>query len=367
MAGAAVDLLRQDRPRRIAYAVVALILLVLCFEPRHYLAKVKLLPQEDSGAGLSAVLAQVGGGGLQNFAALMGSHQTVELLTTVGRSNEVATNVISRLHLAGTSEFGDADHAKIVLSRKVDVHSLTGGVLEIQAKDADPRLAYQLVSTYASEIQSRVAALTLEQSAKKKEVVSERFRDAVSGLAQAQAALDEFRKANGLAAPAQQFGAAVGLATSLQAELQAKQVALQATEQFKTAQNVEVQGLEASIASLQAQLAKAQSNSGGVNSGSLTAIAAKQSEYLNLFRDERFEDALVAIYTRSLEQASVEELTAKANSSIQVVEAPYIDPHRQYNIGAIGALLAVLLLAFYTEYYVPATNLGRRTRRDAVK
>jgi len=325
-----------------------------------------MLPQDEQSGGLAAVLGSLGGG-LQNFASLIGTHQTVEVYLLIARSNDVFADVVNRLHLVGPHGFRTAEAAKLSLARRVDIHSLTGGILEIQARDADPVRATLLTTTFGQAIQDRVAELSREQTAKKRLVIETRYKDAGEHLAQAQAALDQFRRTNRLAEPGAQFGSALGLKTTMQGEIMAKQVALQTAREFQTDNSIEVKTLQADIASLQRQVAQVDAGSPTNEDFTLSALAVKNTEYLNLFRTEKFEEALYDTYTRSLEQVSVEDAIADVNTNIQIVEGPHVVPGRHFNIPAVGALLAVLLLAFYTEYYVPATRLGyrREPRPDA--
>jgi uncharacterized protein involved in exopolysaccharide biosynthesis len=354
-----VELFRQPRVRRIAYAVAALLFAVLAIVPRHYLARAKFLNQDEDG-GLTAVLGTLGAGGLQQFANTIGNHQSSQVALLIGQSNNIAMNVVNRLHLVGPHRYSNANQAMVALARKVDVHMLNGGVLEIEAKDRDPTFSLTLVNAYMSAIEDRNAELTREQTAEKKAVVTARFADASDRLSKTQAELDEFRRANNMADPEAQFGAALSLKTGLEGELQAKQLALQTTEQFATPDSLEVKALRADIAGLQGQIARDDTNSPAGNSSSLNSKAEKTVEYLNIYRQERFAEALYNVYVHALEQISVQEMVTETRHTVQVIEDPYVDPSRQFNVRYIGMLIVVMLLAFYTEYYAPATRLSLR-------
>ena len=356
-----LDVMRRRRPRLIAYGVAAVLLVLLAIFPRHYDAKTKLLPQDTSG-GLAATLNI--GPGLQNFASLIGTHQTTEVYLLLARSNDVALEVIKQLDLSGKPGFENLDQARRTLARKVDTHSLTGGVLEIEAKDADPEFAKRLVATFSQVIQDRARTLSLEQTTRKRNIVDERFKEAVVNLARAQSALDQFRRENKLAQPQTQFGMAVGLKASLQGELQGKLVQLQAAEQFATNDNIQIQQLRAQIVSLRSQIAEADAAAGD-NPASLTGIASKADQYYNLYREEQFQEALAQTYERSMEQVVVEEIGANSNNNVEVIEAPFVSPNHPLSVPAIALLAVLALLAFGIEVYAPMTGLGRRKRFGA--
>jgi hypothetical protein len=354
--------LQQPRARRVAYAVLAVVLAVLVFFPRQYDSRVKMLPQDENAYGLTAALGMLGGG-LQNFASLIASHQTIDVYVIIGQSHDVAVAVIKRLDLQHRWGLSSLDDAEVKLSHRVAIEALNGGVLEVDAKDYDREFSRELAGTYAQAIQDRATALSREGTEKKKLIVAQRFRDAVTRVAETQAALDQFRRENKLAEPGAQLGAAVTRQAELQGQLQANTVALQAAEQFATPENLQVKAIQANIAALQTQLAQANATTAPANSP--TNLATKSIEYQNLYRDENFAVALYDIYSRSLEQVTVEDLTANANTNVQIIEAAHVDPHWQLNLYGAGALCALLLIAFYTEYYAPATRLGRTGRPRA--
>lgn len=356
--GAALSLLRDVRRRRRAYAVAAAVLALLCLFPRQYVARAKILPQDADSAGLSAVMGALGGG-FQNFASLLGARQSIDVYLTIARSNDVADDVIRRLRLE--ARYGGEAQAHKRLEKKVDVHSLMGGVIEVEAHDADRAFSQQLVTVYSDAIRRRLADLGRQHTSEKKAVVTRRLGAAATRLASAQSALSDFRRANHLAAPEAQLGAAVTLKTQLEAQLQAKTVELQTAQRFGTSENMQVKAIVSDIAGLRRQIAASESPAAGDGGApNLAKLAEKSTEYLNLYREQAFAQALYEVYTRYLEGIIVEDLVANTNSNVQLIENPYIDPHWRINMWAAGSLAALALLAFYTEYYAPLTRLALR-------
>ncbi len=349
--GTALDTawLRRPLRRRLTFALLAAILAVLCVWPRHYVARADLLPQE-SASGLSGLLSpQGGGGGLAGLGALLGQRPSIETDLAVGRSNAVVRDVVARLRLLGRPGFEDLARAEVKLRRKVDVAAVRGSILQIKAKDADPAFARSLAGAFAAAIRDRLAGLTLGQSVEKRAVADSRMSEATLRLAKAQAALNQFREANRLAAPPAQLGAAVTQLAALQGRLQAKRVELGTLSEFATGQNIQMRALRAEIAGLQSQIAQAQTAS-GANGANLAGMAAKNSQYFNLFRDEQFAQILYGIYTRYLETVTIEELSARNN--MEVIDPAYVDPARQYNSWAVGLLLVVIAAALAGEVYL---------------
>ena len=161
-----------------------------------------------------------------------------------------------RLHL------GSGSDAEIAIRKKIDVSALRGSILQISAHDGDPIVARDIVAAYAAGIQDRLASLNVTQTEERKTVAVSRLAEASARLARAQTALTHFRTQNKLAAPELQIGSAVGVLASLQAKLEEATVQLRTTREFATPGNVQVQALEAEIASIKNQINEAQSSSG---------------------------------------------------------------------------------------------------------
>lgn len=348
-----LDWLRRARRRRLVFVVLALVFGLLCLWPRSYVARADLLPQ-DSG-GLNSLLGEGGGGGLLSLGALLGSHQSIESDLTIARSAAVERQVLERLATPGSGRPLDA----LALRRKIDIAAIRGSILQISARDRDPGFARTVAGAYVGAIRSAIAELSLREVGERRAVAENRLRDAAERLALAQAALSHFRSVNKLAAPEVQLGAAVSELATLQGRLQAKQVELQTLSQFATGANVRVQAVEAEIAGLQTQIAVAQTASRGSAGLNLAAMALQSSEYLNLYRDEKFAESLYGVYTRYLEQVTVDEMSA--NASMEVIEPPYVDPARQYNAWAVGLLVLIILAAVTAEFYLIAPPVGART------
>jgi len=347
------------RLRRIGYLVLAVLLALLCFFPQPYVGRAKVVPQDPS----SPLRGSLGGGGvgLQDFAAMFGGgRRAIDLYLTIGQSEDVRGDVIRDLKLVGSSSrYATERDARVRLEKKVDVQSLPGGVIEIQATTHDPDESLRLTRGYAEAIARRFKVLNGEQLSTKRRLVAQRFRDAAARLAETQTRLDAFRRQNRISAmPEAELGAALSVRTGIEAELQAKLVELDMLQQFLGPENPRLVGVRSEVAELRRRLAQSVtpgSDGGGPNAGELTEIS---SQYVNLYRDYTFAQAVYQIYTRISEEVAVEELSGNTAATIQVIEAPHIDAVRHYNVSAVAALVLLLLAAAFTEVYAPATGIA---------
>ena len=344
----------EPRLRWIAYGVLAAVLAVLCLFPQPYVARSKILPQDPASLGLG-----LGGGmngGLQGFAALLGgAKQPIDMYLAIARSSEVADVVIDKLALE--KEYGSRRKARLMLEREVDVHSLTGGMIEIETRSHSAIGAEALTKAYSKAISDRIVSLGRDRTARKEGVVERRFAEAADRVAEAEAKLDGFRRSNNLAAPEAQLGAEISLRAGLQAQLQAKRVELSTLSGFLGPENPRLIAVQSEVASLQAQIAKSARPARDAAGPNVAGLSEVSSEYLNLYRDYRFAQALYEVYSRSSEEVAVEALAGETASDVQVIEAARLDADRKVNIAAVAALALVLLLAIFTEIYAPATGI----------
>ncbi len=366
---AALRTARDPRRRRRGYAVVALVLAVLCVVPQPYVARTRVVPQDTASLGLSSMTGGLGGQ-FQGFAALLGgARQPIDMYLAIARGSEVSEAVIERLKLVGPGGYSSERDARRALERKVDIHSLTGGIIEVETRGFDAAQAQALTKAYAVAISDRIVALGHDRVDRKRKIVEARFKEAAARVARAETELEAFRRTNNLASPEAQLGSALALRANLQAQLQAKKVELQTVGPFLGPENPRLRALQGEIASLQGQIARSarpDTDAAGPNAAGVSQV---MGTYFDRYRDYRFAQALYEAYARSSEEVAVESLAGETAADVQVIEAARLDADRKYNIPAVALLALVLLLAAFTEIYAPATGieLGLRRRPEAAE
>lgn len=359
--------LAEPRRRRIGYAVLALLLAVLCLFPQPYVARAKLVPQDNNSIGLGSMMNALGGQ-LQGFAALFGgAKQPIDMYLAISRGTEVTDAVVGKLRLVGPNGYASQDKARVALAKKVDIHSLTGGIVEVEVRTHDGAQAEALTRAYVQAISDRIIALGRDRVRRKREVVQERFKEAAGRVVKSEAALNAFRRRNRLAEPEAQLGSALAVRAGLEAQLQAKLVELQTLQRFQGEENPQLQAVQSEVASLRAQIARTTSPGSEAAGPNVAGLSEVSGEYLNLYRDYRFAQALYEVYARSSEEVAVETLAAETASDVQLIEAPRLDSDRKYNVPAVALLALLIALALFTEIYAPATGIDLRLRPKAAQ
>lgn len=359
-----VDRVSDARFRRLAYLSVALIAAVLVIFPRPFVARAKIVPQDTSASAASttALLGALGGGSQSIGSLLTGGRPSNDLYLIIGRSDSVKTDVIKSLVLVGPGKKFDTQRDAILwLGKRVDVHLLLGGVMEIETKLYDPDEAQQLTAAYSQAIGRHLARYGRQIITNKQRIVSKRFQDAVARVARAETELNTYRRHNNLAEPEQQLSNALVQRATLQAQLQAKQVEFQTLSQLRGPESTELAAIRSDMAGLQAQIARTSAPAVGPGGPNVAGLSEISLRYLSLYRNLRFQQAMYDVYQRSAEQVAVEELASESASYIQTIDPAHVDPDRQYNVWAIALLACVALLALFTEWYAPVTGLFRKS------
>lgn len=363
MRGKAADVIDDPRKRRRIYAVLAVILAVLCVFPQPYVARAKVVPQDASSIGLSSMMGALNAQ-VQSLASLFGgSRQPVDMYLAIGRGTEVTDRVIKDLKLVGPGGYATLDKARVALDKKVDVHSLTGGIIEVEVRTYNGPEAEALTKAYVQAMSDRIIDLGTDRVGRKREIVMNRFKQAADRVSEAETKLSDFRRRNNLAAPEAELGSAISLRAGLEAQLQAKQVELQTLLQFQGPENPQLRAVQSEVASLRAQIARTSQPAIGVAGPSVAGLSEVSGEYLDLYRDYRFSQALYEVYSRASEEVAVEMLAGDTASDVQIIEAARLDSDRKYNIPAVALLALVILGALFTEIYAPATGIDLRVRR----
>ncbi len=348
---------RDTRLRRRAYAVAVIILAILCVLPRPYVARAKILPGDASASGLVGVFGALGGQA-QNLASLFGDRGATEVSLSIARSQAVTDDVIRRLNLVGKdARYASLREAQIALGKRVDVHSLTGGMIEVETQSPDSDWALGVTKAFVSTISERIGTYGRAQTARKRRIVDQSMAKALDRLTQAEAALNTFRTQNRLPDPQAQLGSGLALRTSLEGQLLAKLVELQTLRRTAGPDNPALGAVETQVATLRRQLDQTAEISNGSSGPSIAGLTSISIEYVNLFRNYTFAQTIYDVYSRSAEEVAVQELIAENATDVAVVDEPHVDPQRYYNVWAAALLGLTALLAFFTEFCAPATGL----------
>jgi capsule polysaccharide export protein KpsE/RkpR len=255
----------------------------------------------------------------------------------------------------GHRRFAERADARVKLARQVELQLLAGGVIEVKARNHDPRFARDLVVAYTAAVEKHLADLGEEQVEFKRSLVTDRWTKARASLDKAEYELAQYRLAHNLASPESTMGQNLSRRLGYESQLRAKEVQLQTLRSVAADGSFQIRQLRNEMEVLRRQIAELDDPAASDSPYRLSQIVV---EYLKLFRNQQYALSLVEGYRRFFETIAIQDVTTQAN--LQMVEHPFVDPARHFNLPAMGVLLALILLAAFTEWYVPFTGLGRR-------
>ncbi|MDH4393943.1 MAG: Wzz/FepE/Etk N-terminal domain-containing protein [Aquabacterium sp.] len=301
--------------------------------PPTFTARASFLSPQASG-GAAAALASLG-----NLAALAGANAATrspaEQYASLMDSVTVADRLVERFDLLkvyGEETRVDA-RRKLQGNTRVTVGK-KDGLIVVEFDDHDPKRAAEVANQYIVELRLLTGKLALSEAQQRRVFFEGLMTKARDDLSKAQLELQASGFNRG-ALRAEPRAAAEAYART-RAEVSATEVRLRATRQGLTDSAPEVQRLEAQLGALQSQLA-----------GMERADKGTPSDYLDRYREFKYQEAMFEVFARQFEAARVDE--AREGALIQVLDAA-TPPERKSKpkrsvIGLVTTALVFLLVA----------------------
>jgi capsule polysaccharide export protein KpsE/RkpR len=329
--------------RRLIFIGVILVSLLLAAFPQSYRSAVTLAPSDPSSLGLGGALSQLGAA-----SSVFGNAAATEITVRVAGSSYVRQYAIEKLDLMNRLHFSSQIQAHRWLSDAVEIRSVRGGMVQMETKQRDAQFAEALITAYAEATRQRLAYINRQQTGYKRKILEQLVIDAGDRLDQAQANYDEFRLKTRYSDPRAAIEAIGDRIPALQAAIKAKEVQLSAARKFATEDNMSVLQIIAEIEALNKQLAQQRALNPS-EENSVGRVVSESTKGKLLERKLQVAQTLFDGYNRYLQGTAVEDMTATAN--LRIIEPPFIDTARQYNLPFIILAILTALLALAIEFY----------------
>jgi capsule polysaccharide export protein KpsE/RkpR len=338
----------NDRLRRIVVTVLVLLCVLFTLFPEPERAVVTLAPTDPGALGLGDTLGQLGAG-----SSVFGAQAAIDLTVKVGRSVLVRQTISKRLNLEQRLD-RDNLHVMRWLDNKVKMRALRGGIIQIELYNMDGPFARSVVDAYATAIRERLGVIAREQTAYKRRILEQTLAAAKERMDRAEQANDAFRRNSQYGDPQGAVEQVAGRVPSLEQEILAKQRQLATYRQFASDANPQVRTVIAEIAALQTQLAEAKVP--GQGRGTLGEVITQSNQAQRVRRELNFSRDLYYNYRRFYQGTVVENLTSNAN--MRILEPPYLDPARQFNLIPLCLGVLILVLGLTIEFYRVRPPIG---------
>jgi uncharacterized protein involved in exopolysaccharide biosynthesis len=314
-----------------------------------YTARSSLLPPQQHGSAASALASL---GALAGLAGnVTGIKNPAEQYVALMQSTTVADRLIERHRLMQVYESkyrADArkelhDNLRFSVGKK-------DGLITVEADDEDPRRAADLANGVVEELRHLSSNLALSEAQQRRQFFEIQLQQARDRLSVAQRELQASGYSAG-AMKAEPRAAAEGYAR-VKAEATAAEVRLQTLRRTFAEDSPEVQQLQATLAALRAQLARAERAS----------EATDGPDYVGKFREFKYHETLFELLARQYEAARVDE--SREGALIQVVDKATPPERRSRPKRALVAIGATLTAFLVLGLLVMARQAWQRSAAD---
>ena len=189
-------------------------------------------------------------------------------------------------------------------------------------EDSNPKRAADLANGYVEELRKLSASLAITEAARRRLFFEQQLQQAKDNLAVAEDAMKKTQRSTGVLQIDSQARALIESAAVLHAQVVAKQVQIQSMRSFAAEDNPRLVLAKQELAALQTQLervAGSQHDTGSDINLSKGRVTESGMEYLNRFRDLKYNETVFELLAKEFEMAKLDE--AREGSIIQVVDA----------------------------------------------
>jgi uncharacterized protein involved in exopolysaccharide biosynthesis len=287
--------------------VSGLAALGICFTiTPTYTAKTQFLPPQQQQSAAASMLASLGAlGGLAGAATGIKSpsDQYIAFLKSVSLQDAL----IERFKLSERYEAKLKTDARLELTRNVRIASGKDGLISVEADDQNPMFAADLANAHVEELRNLLGRLAVTEAQQRRMFFEKQLQITKDNLAKAELAL----KSSGInssvlkSSPA----SAVEAVARLKAGISVQEVKLGAMRNYLTDSAPEFKQALNELASLKAQLAKAEKEE---------PVKGQESDYVARYREFKYQETMFELFAKQFELAKVDE--SREGAVIQVLD-----------------------------------------------
>ncbi len=301
-----------------------------------FTAKTQFLPPQQQQSAAASMIASLGSlGGLAGAAA--GLKNPADQYVAFLKSVSVQDALIERFKLLERYELKTKTDARARLGG-VRIASGKDGLISVEVDDKDPKFAADLANAYPEELQRLLGRLAVTEAQSRRLFFEKQLATARDNLTKSDQAL----KATGVNSSALKSNpaAAVEAVARLRAGISAQEVKIAGMRGYLTDSSPAMRQALTELMALRDQLAKAERDEVPASSGS----APGTSDYVARYRDYKYHETLLDLFTRQYEIAKVDE--AREGAVVQVVDAAQPPERKSKPKKALIAIISTLAAGF---------------------
>lgn len=332
------------------------------FLPNIYTATTKIFPPQGQSAS-SAMLAQLGGlAGLVGAGGGGANQSYIAILN----SRTMKDKLIQRFDLIKESDTQHPSQARTGFPEDVTITGSKDGFIIIQVDGRDPKRVADIANAYVDELGKFTQVLAVTDASRRRLFFERQFVQIKGDLAKAEALARQALERGGLVNVDEQGRSTLTAISGLRAQITAKEVQIGAMRAFAADHNPELRRAQQELESLKRKLADIEV-AGGAKPATTDPIGQSIGN-LSLFRDLKYQEALLELIGKQYELAKIDE--AKDASIIQVLDNAIAakSPSKPKRVqivlvSALVALVAGILWAFVFEAMAKAGSDPRQALR----
>lgn len=298
-----------------------------------FTAKTMFLPPQQQQSAAASMLQSLGAlGGVAGAAAGLKSpgDQYVALL----KSASVRDALIERFELQQRFEAKFRDDARKTLDGRIKVSAGTkDGLVTVEVDDEDPKIAAGIANAHIEELQKLLGRLALTEAQQRRAFFERQLAKTKDDLTRAEQAL----KSTGVHPSVLKAnpGTALEGVARLRAAITAQEIKIANLRGYLKEEAPDFRQAMNELATLRAQLSRAAQEE---------TPAASRGDYVERFREFKYQETLFELFARQFELAKVDE--AREGAVIQVVDAAQSPERKSKPKRAMIAVVTALAVGF---------------------
>lgn len=366
---------------RFVSGATLLAIIVSLLLPVQYEATTALLPPTQNTSMASAMLGQIGNigglGGLASLAGGFGIKSQADMYVAFLKSRTVEDAMIQRFGLMKEYEKKRVSDARKAFENQTTVIAgAKDGLIRITVEDRDPQRAAEMANGWVDEFRKLTGTLAVTEAARRRLFFEQELQSAKQNLAVAEEAMRETQRKTGVLQIDSQARALIESVAILRGQVAAKEVQIEGMRSFAAEDNPDLVLAKQELAALQKQLeqlAGSRSDTGTDIVLSKGRVTQSGMEYLQRYRDLKYNETVYELLMKGLEVAKLDE--AKEGEIVQVVDTA-VTPDKKSSPHRTIIVLVSMILAFFIAVFWIVVHQGmsrafempeNRRRLDAIK
>ncbi len=337
--------------------LIGLLALGISFTIRPtFTASTKFLPPQQQQGAAASMLQSLGAlGGLAGAATGLKnpSDQYVAFLKT----RSVQDALIQRFALQQRYDQNYLDSTRKELEKNSLVSAGKDNIITIQVDDKDPKVAADMANAYIEELGHLLDRLAVTEAQQRRLFFEKQLSETKLKLNDAEKAL----AASGVSAAALNSNPVIALEgpARLRAQATAQEVKIASMRSYLTERAPEFRQALSELSALRTQLEKAEKEQASGNN------TAGSGDYINKYREYKYQETLLELFTRQFELAKVDE--SREGAIVQVIDMAQIPERKSKPNRSIIAIGSAVVALFLLLTFVFTRNALHAIEHDPVE